>query len=213
MQRAANALLPRVVAWRRYLFFSTAAPTAAAPTAAADAPERRGYAFRALAEADFRSAPVFAEKGREGRFIERLRLGHLCLGFVSEDGDVASYLWLSSGRDVPFALTLRLRLPETAWYIWDCRTAERHARRGLYSGGLVRARAWMGPGKAFWISCEAGNLPSVRGIAAAGFERKCSLSLLKVGPWRRLKLGSGAAKWAPAGAALALSSESGPDST
>jgi hypothetical protein len=164
-----------------------------------------GYAFRYLAAADL-SAPLFAERGRAERFRARAEAGHLGLAIVDAADTVAAYFWLSGaghGGAVPVALGLSARFEPDTGYVWDCRTAPAHRRRGLYAAGAAHgADLLLATGAArAWIAAERGNVASRAGISRAGFAASGAFSILALGPWRRLR-SPAASLWTKPGAVL-----------
>ena len=101
---------------------------------------RPSLSFRSLGADDFSISPVYQRKNRKDRYLERLAVGHRCFGFVTDENETASYLWLSSplyGAPLaPFEGGLTCGIPEAAVYIWDCRTVEAFQSQGLYREGL-----------------------------------------------------------------------------
>lgn len=151
-----------------------------------DWPRRTRLDFRLLGKDDFHKSEIFRQKNRRERFVARLGEGHKCLGFVSDGGEVRSYLWLSCGSDgvsvAPFEAGLKCQFDARTSYMWDCRTAESHRRQGLYREGLERLQTLSkerGAEFAFIVS-RAGNRASKKGILAAGFEKKYVMTIVKI---------------------------------
>ncbi len=182
---------------RRYLFFAASAWSAASATA-----RYESYEFRELGAADFRRGGVFCEKGRARRFEDRIVEGHRCYGFVAA-GSTAAYFWCTTGATAPLAFDLALAVQPEAAYVWDCRTEQGHARRGLYREGLLRMRE-LAPAGGVWISCERGNVASRKGISRAGFAERFELDLVRAWRWRRIERIEGSKAWRRPGATLSL---------
>lgn len=180
---------------RRYRFFS--APVGLSLEAGVG-----GYEFRELAAGDFQSAGVFQEQGRARRFEARLDDGHRCFGFVAGRHAVA-YFWLTREGVAPLSFDLGMTLPPDSAYVWDCRTHEGHARRGLYREGLLRMRALPGFGSV-WISSEHDNVASLKGIEGAGFAKRFEVELAKIWRWRRIRRFGGQTAWRRPGALLSI---------
>jgi ribosomal protein S18 acetylase RimI-like enzyme len=149
----------------------------------ANAPQ--GLEFRALAAEDFRRGAIFKEKNRAPQFERMLNAGHRCYGFVTAQGEAASYLWLSSPRYATpaalFELRLSCRIAPGTVYIWDCRVHPDFRRRGLYRDGLKRVMALgqLDGLTAAVIASEAGNDASNAAIMAAGFVADYSMTILR----------------------------------
>jgi len=187
--------LRSLVRRRRYRFFS-------APVGLSLDASFGGYEFRELAAADFQSTGFFQQQGRARRFVARLDDGHRCFGFVDGSNAVA-YFWLTREGVAPLSFDLGLTLPPDGAYVWDCRTDQGHARRGLYREGLLRMRALHRFGSV-WISCERDNVASVKGIEGAGFAGRFEVELAKVWRWRRIKRAGEQAAWRRPGALLSI---------
>lgn len=85
--------------------------------------------------------------------------------------DLASYCWLSTGREHVGELARTFALPAGDTYVWDCATVERFRGRGLYTA-LLRAildlLAAEG-GRRVWIGAATTNRASNRAFESAGF--------------------------------------------
>ena len=152
----------------------------------------KGYEFVRLDAAHFEKAD-FCEP-RLGLFRSRLADGFEAHGLITPDGELAYYMWLSFGRDqgrAPWAFTAEINLPASSGYIFDCKTAPEHRRKGLYTAALKYARALCHKAgcERVLIDVEPVNAPAVKAIASAGFTKKDSLAITKFGPVMRLESG------------------------
>lgn len=145
-----------------------------------------GYRFRQLNAADIEAGSLFKTKDRAAKFLQRLAQRHRCYGAIAEDGDVASYAWVSDMNDnaaaPPFTGIMRFDIPADAIYIWDCRTAVDHQKRGLYRECLLYCCDVEGKSTAdrAFISADAANPPSHVGIGAAGFHPAALFHILRI---------------------------------
>jgi GNAT superfamily N-acetyltransferase len=76
-----------------------------------------------------------------------------------------------------------LAIPATEVYIWDCGTVPEYRRQGHYTALLNRILAALhveGVPRA-WIGASRLNIPSIRGIANAGFQHVLDLTYRRIG--------------------------------
>ncbi len=175
--RAADVIQRRVID----IFRAYPGETKALPALA------EGYVFRRLADEDFAASPL--GKRRFANFQMRLAKGHQAWGYVTRDGSLACYLWLSgplvTSHPPDFECGLRAEIPSGAAYIWDCRSDTANEGRGLYRHGLVTlsAHAFQSGARDVLIVSRRENVRSRRSIEAAGFRRVVTLTC-----WRLLNL-------------------------
>jgi hypothetical protein len=167
------------------------------------APE--GYRFARLAREVLFRAALVREKNRYPHFLSRLDAGHEVYGFLDRADEVVCYLWVSVGPTVaPFEVGLNVRLDASQIYIWDCRTASAHRRKGLYQSGLRRLMGWTRSQKTItYIVSRSNNESSIRAIKKAGFAENGVMEILELGPLRWIRLGK-QSRLAAAGNAIGL---------
>ncbi len=152
------------------------------------------YTFRPVTPDHLDKDEIFAIRGRARRFHSRLGGSHQFLGFVSQENEVVSYVWLSvaegASLDVPFRYGLLIRLCPGQAYIWDCATAASHQSRGLYRQGLTHARIEAARRNAdqVYIFTDLDNAASIKGIMAAKFVEQSRITVLRRGPIRGLRV-------------------------
>lgn len=166
---------------------------------AATPPLPAGYTFRYLAARDLSTNPLFAERSRAERFRARAAAGHRGLAIVDAEDTVAAYFWLSGAglaAPVPIALGLAVTFDADTGYVWDCRTAPAHRRRGLYAAGIGHGADLLAAAGArrVWIAAETDNPESERGIARAGFARAGTVAVRRLGPLLTAH-GAGRRRW------------------
>lgn len=137
-----------------------------------------GLKFRQLDISDFRRDPVFQEKNRAEHFIELVRQGHICNGYVTTDDRVASYIW-HSVMPAPFELGLTFKASHLDAYLWNCRTTPEFENRGLYRMGLKNCMNLI-PAPRTWIVTNQDNPASKKGIEEAGFRRMDDLTIARI---------------------------------
>lgn len=141
------------------------------------------YSLVRLSREDLENMPMCAENERLPKFIRRLAEGHYCYGHkAGETEEICSYFWVSDARAVDctvLAFDFDLCLPEGGVYIFDCRVAEEHRGRKLYTQG-VREIMGMFRGSRFLMTAETGNVISQRGILSAGFRHIGRVDFVKV---------------------------------
>ena len=117
----------------------------------------------------FNKDPLFTEKNRKDRYIERLQDGHRCYAYIQK-GKIIAYFWVSDSNAnlTQFAFKIKLSIPKNTAYIWDCRTAPDFKRQGLYSMGLSEISRIYSD-KYLSINCIKHNIASKRGIEKANF--------------------------------------------
>lgn len=87
------------------------------------------------------------------------------------DQVIAAYGWVSFEYEDIGEIELRLRLRPGEAYVWDCATLPEYRRQGLYSSLLTHILRELRAEnlERVWIGAESINLPSLQGIARAGF--------------------------------------------
>ena len=101
----------------------------------------------------------------------RLASGRRCyLGRVA--GTPAAAGWVSFDRESIGEQGLRLQLERGEAYVLNCVTAPAYRRRGLYSELLrhIAAALRVEGLRRLWIGADLDNLPSLKGMARAGFQ-------------------------------------------
>lgn len=173
-----------------------------------DAVENSRYEFRLLDDDDLRHHAVFDVRERRIRYSRRISAGHLCYGLFSDNGALASYLWLSFGAltdgCAPFEWHRRWMLSPEDFYIWDCRTIETFRNQGLYRQGLLRClEVGRSHGaRCAWITCERDNIASMRGILGARFQAFADFEILRARQVVWIRLPNGRIRKLPAGNAV-----------
>jgi ribosomal protein S18 acetylase RimI-like enzyme len=126
-------------------------------------------------EVDRRDARLLATVmrfGDDSPVLRRFDAGRRCVA-AWVDGDIAAYGWISqSGVECIGELDQPFRVMEGEAYIWDCATLEPYRNRHLYRALLSRMAIMLrGEGtRRVWICAMQHNLPSIRGMMAAGFQ-------------------------------------------
>lgn len=146
-------------------------------------PDDETLNFRQITAEDFSRDAVFKEKGRENRYLKHIVNGHECYGYVAPNGEVASYIWVSTDNKTPWGKRFQLTSDSSSAYIWDCRTCEKFYRKGLYYRGLLKVCDWLKNDKNIqnvFITCDSKNSPSKAGILKAGFELLESFSIVNL---------------------------------
>ncbi|HUY78704.1 MAG TPA: GNAT family N-acetyltransferase [Ktedonobacterales bacterium] len=102
--------------------------------------------------------------------LSRFDAGRRCMA-AWVDGTLAAYGWISQGVECIGELEQSLHLPAGEAYIWDCATVESYRNCHLYRALLshITHIAWREGMQRLWIAAMAENIPSIRGLAAAGF--------------------------------------------
>ena len=102
--------------------------------------------------------------------VRRFDAGRRCIG-AWVDGKLATYGWISQGAECIGELEQSLHLPAGEAYIWDCATVEPYRNFHLYRALLshIAQIAWREGIQRLWIAAMTDNIPSIRGLAAAGF--------------------------------------------
>lgn len=130
------------------------------------------YTLARLNSGDLEKMPLCRENERFPKFLKRLEEGHFCYGHKDNaTGEICSYFWVSDARSVDcavLAFDFDFCLPDGSVYIFDCRVAEEHRGKKLYTDGL---REIMGlfRGRRFIMTAETNNIISQRGILKAGY--------------------------------------------
>jgi GNAT superfamily N-acetyltransferase len=116
----------------------------------------------------------------------RFENGRRCFGFESSDR-IVSFGWVTQGPEETGELERVLTVPAGEAYIWDCGTVPEHRRLGFYSALLNRTLAHLADEGAprVWIGASRLNLPSIHGIANAGFRHVLDLTYRR---WAALTL-------------------------
>jgi hypothetical protein len=115
---------------------------------------------------------VLARGMEVGASVVRRRLERGCPTFVAcyPDGRVASWLWLSTGREWAPPLRQDLHFAPDECYGWDAGTVPQHRGRGLFTG-LLRFAGWrmaQEGHRLMWGGILDANLASQRANVAAG---------------------------------------------
>ena len=103
---------------------------------------------------------------------ERLGERRRCFLLMAGD-DIASYGWVTQGKESVGELERDFNLLDSEAYIWDCVTLPAWRKKGLYSALLSNIIYQLHEEgvRSLWIGASRENQPSVRGLANAGFER------------------------------------------
>lgn len=135
-----------------------------------------GYTFRTLNQDHFQRDKIFQENNRLKRYTDWLSEGFICFGFVdNKTNEIASYLWIAysnkSEMSVSCSKSLKMKLTFGNAYIFDCRTAVEHQRKGLYCCGLLNSIQFCKSNNIhnIYIQCKSDNIASMNGIRSAGF--------------------------------------------
>jgi GNAT superfamily N-acetyltransferase len=110
---------------------------------------------------------------------ERLSSGRRCFLLRSEaDGQIASYGWVTRGKEHVGELERRFNMDDDEAYIWNCGTVPGYRRQSCYSALLSQLiyRLHEERTPRIWIGASRLNQPSVRGFANAGFSPVIDLS-------------------------------------
>lgn len=141
------------------------------------------YSLVKLNREDLENMPMCAENERLPKFIRRLAEGHDCYGHKArETKEICSYFWVSDARAVDcavLAFDFDLCLPEDGVYIFDCRVAEEHRGKKLYTDGLLEIMV-MYRGSQFLITAETENVISQKGILNAGYQYIGTVDFVKL---------------------------------
>ncbi|RPI25243.1 MAG: GNAT family N-acetyltransferase [Chloroflexota bacterium] len=100
----------------------------------------------------------------------RFSSGRRCLCAVLY-GKIAAYGWVTFDEEQIGEMGMVIRLKPGEAYIWDCVTLPQYRRKGFYTALLTHVVAGLrqeGIGR-IWIGTDLDNVPSLRGIARAGF--------------------------------------------
>jgi ribosomal protein S18 acetylase RimI-like enzyme len=99
-----------------------------------------------------------------------------------QDGEIASYCWISAHREHVGELARDLTLPPGESYVWDCATVPRHRGRGLYRSLLREiAETLAAEGqRRVWIGASTTNEASNRTFATVGFRPAASVVSLRL---------------------------------
>jgi ribosomal protein S18 acetylase RimI-like enzyme len=102
--------------------------------------------------------------------LERFAAGRSCyVGWV--DGAIATYGWVSIGKEWISELGLHFELASDDAYIWDCGTLPAYRGRGLYPA-LLRHIALQLHTEGLhrvWIGADTENVASQKGFMRSGF--------------------------------------------
>jgi ribosomal protein S18 acetylase RimI-like enzyme len=103
--------------------------------------------------------------------------------FVAWDGtQIASYGWVSQGRESVGEMERTFHMQSGEAYIWDCVTLPQYRGRGLYSallGSMLAELRGAGVGRV-WIGASLDNQPSIKGFARAGFQPVIEMTYLRL---------------------------------
>ncbi|HEY7202084.1 MAG TPA: hypothetical protein VIC57_17825 [Candidatus Dormibacteraeota bacterium] len=105
-----------------------------------------------------------------GAVHERLERGSRAFAAMSRRGEVAAWLWVSTGQEWALPLRRTFRFQPDECYGWNAGTQERHRGRGLFTG-LLRFAGWRMAQEGvrwLWGGILDDNLASQRANAAAG---------------------------------------------
>lgn len=175
-------------AYRDAILFSRPAVDTGSP----DIPD--GYRFCIFTAGEIAAGALVRDRGRAERFAARANAGFECVGFRDRTDEICSYIWIGRGwsgpSDLPVWRSIRVAPGPIDAYLWDCRTSDAHAGRGLYRAGLSRATGLVATqgARSVWIECPSDNVASRRGIEAAGFTPALRLELYSAFDacwWRR----------------------------
>ena len=114
-------------------------------------------------------------------FLQRFETGRRCYGAWVE-GQPAAFGWVSYEDEEIGELNLRIKLLPGEVYVWDCATAPRFRRNGLYSALLSYILDELRTQQICraWIGADFDNVPSQKGIARAGFHHIADLVIERV---------------------------------
>lgn len=134
------------------------------------------YAFRKFGQADLANSELCQLNKRYEKFLNRIKDGHACYGFLDQD-KVIAYFWVTHSEGyAPLTFGVNFKLPSDFVYIWDCRTHTAYQRQGLYRNGLLHLLAMNNTQSAI-INCETNNTISIKGIESAGFSYDFGLNV------------------------------------
>ena len=93
-------------------------------------------------------------------------------------GQIASYGWVTHGEESVGELERKFQLYDDEAYIWDCATVPAHRGQRCYSTLLSQMIYQLHREKTprIWIGASKENVPSVKGMANAGFQPVLDLS-------------------------------------
>src|SRR5215472_13484353 len=117
----------------------------------------------------------------DGAVVDRLAVGSRCFVARVADG-IAAYGWVSKVVESIGELERPFHMGKGEAYIWDCATLQKYRRQGLYTS-LLHSMATTLSGEGIhrlWIGASRGNLPSLRGIASAGFKPVIKMTYVRV---------------------------------
>ena len=124
----------------------------------------------------------------------RYQRGARC--FAAWSGDrIVSYGWVSQGAEWIGELEHAIVPEAQEAYVWNCVTLVEHRRRRLFTALLcevTRALAVEGVNR-LWIGTVAGYEAGEAGVRGAGFTPALSVSYLRFGGWRSLRVRPAAA--------------------
>jgi hypothetical protein len=124
-----------------------------------------------------------------GRFARGVR----CF-VVRAEGGIAAYAWVSRREEWIGEVAAPIRVPAGDAYVWNCVTLEPHRRRGLFGlllAGVSAALHEAGAGR-LWIATVDGEPAGGRGARSAGFAPVASLTVLRAGGLRAMRVSGGA---------------------
>jgi ribosomal protein S18 acetylase RimI-like enzyme len=128
------------------------------------------------------AALAAAMEAPEAEVASRLARGSRALVLWVDD-EVASYCWVSTGREDVGELGRSLVLMPGESYVWDCATVPRFRGHGLYTSLLRRiAETLASEGqRRVWIGASTANEASNRGFAAAGYRPVAAVVAVRAG--------------------------------
>lgn len=101
---------------------------------------------------------------------------------------IAAYGWVSEEVERIGELERPFHMENGEAYIWDCATLPAYRQQGLYSMLLRHITVTLGSEglRRLWIGASLHNQPSIRGIAAAGFQPVINLTYARLFTFERV---------------------------
>jgi hypothetical protein len=127
--------------------------------------------------------------GGHGEVQRRLAAGERCYTATVE-GSLVAYGWVSVAAADIGELGLRFRFAPGEAYVWDCVTVPAFRRRGLYTAllGFISQTLQADGFSRVWIGADLNNLPSRKGILAAGYCHVADLDIFAALNWRLFRV-------------------------
>ena len=119
----------------------------------------------------------------------RLRRGDICYAAFVDD-ELAHYSWVQLTGSHPIdAAAMVVPVVNGEFWIYNCRTAEKHRGKGIYPHTLRRivSEQFAAGYHTAWIYTSEHNTPSQRGIVRAGFRHYSTMRAFRLGR-RHLRL-------------------------